>query len=264
MAEGDDKFLETLKRYASPLAFRDAFKEQRKLISSGKLKPALPENATPEQLAAWRADNGIPESPDKYDTTIAEGHVWGEADKPLIESFAKAMHDGNASPAIVKSALKWYGDLQAKQVEQAQNLDAQFKKDNVDELRQEWGAEYRMQVRVVDEFFESLPDGLGDVLLNARDADGRPLGANAKFLRWANQMQREVNPVATVLTGAGVNSLQSMQSEMEKIEAAMGDRSSEYWTGEKVTGKDGRTDTKMALRYRELLQAKERMGNKAA
>src|SRR5262245_15852958 len=52
MAEGDQRFLDTLKRYASPTALRDAFKEQRRLISSGQLRKPLPENATAEQLAA--------------------------------------------------------------------------------------------------------------------------------------------------------------------------------------------------------------------
>jgi len=256
IAGDDDKLLKRLERYGSPKALSDALVAAQAKISSGQLKAALPENATPEQLAAWRADNGIPKSPDKYDTTIAEGHVWGEADKPLIESFAKAAHDANMSPAAVKSALKWYGDLQAKQVEQAQNLDAQFKKDNVDELRQEWGPEYRMQVRVVDEFFESLPDGLGEVLLNARDANGRPLGANAKLLRWANQMQREANPLATVLPGAGVNSLQSMEGEIDKLKGMMADRSSSYWKGPEAP--------KLQARYRELLETKERVGKRAA
>lgn len=264
LAGEDEKALKRLERYGSPKDLANALFAAQAKISSGQLKTALPENATPEQIAAWRADNGIPESPDKYDVTIAEGHVWGEADKPLIESFAKAAHDANMTPAAVKSALKWYGDLQAKQVEQQQNADAEFKRANVDELREEWGGEYRMNLRIVDEFFDSLPDGLGELLVGARDANGRPLAANAKLARWAAQQQREANPYATVLPGAGVNSMQAMEAEMEKIEAAMGDRSSEYWTGEKVTGKDGRTDTKMALRYRELLQAKERAGKRAA
>lgn len=256
MAEGDDKFLETLKRYASPLAFRDAFKEQRKLISSGKLKAALPENATPEQVAAWRADNGIPESPDKYDVTVAEGHVWGEADKPLIESFAKAAHEANMTPAAVKSALKWYGDLQAKQVEQMQNADAEFKKANVDELREEWGGEYRMNLRIVDEFFESLPDGLGELLVGARDANGRPLAANAKLARWAAQQQREANPIATVMPGGGINSMQAMEGEITKLKTMMADKSGPYWKGPEAE--------KHQARYRELLTAKDRLGKRAA
>ena len=264
LAGEDEKALKRLERYGSPKDLASALFAAQAKISSGQLKSALPENATPEQLAAWRAENGIPESPDKYDVTIAEGHVWGEADKPLIDSFAKAAHEANMTPAAVKSALKWYGDLQAKQVEQVQNADDQYKKDNVDELREEWGGEYRLNLRVVDEFFESLPDGLGEVLLSARDANGRQLAANAKVIRWANQMQREANPLSTVVPGSGVNSMQAVESEMTKIEAAMGDRSSEYWTGEKVTNKSGQTDTKMALRYRELLEAKERAGKRAA
>lgn len=256
LAGEDEKALKRLERYGSPKDLANALFAAQAKISSGQLKTALPENATPEQLAAWRADNGIPESHDKYDVTIAEGHVWGEADKPLIDSFAKAAHEANMTPAAVKSALKWYGDLQAKQVEQVQNEDAQFKKDNVDELRQEWGAEYRMNLRVVDEFFEGLPDGLGEVLLNARDANGRQLAANAKVIRWANQMQREANPLATVLPGGGVNSMQAMEGEITKLKTMMADKNGPYWKGPEAE--------KHQARYRDLLTAKERAGKRAA
>jgi len=256
LAGEDEKALKRLERYGSPKDLASALFAAQAKISSGQLKSALPENATPEQLAAWRADNGIPESPDKYDVTIAEGHVWGEADKPLIDSFAKAAHEANMTPAAVKSALKWYGDLQAQQVEQVQNADAQFKKDNVDELREEWGGEYRLNLRVVDEFFESLPDGLGEVLLSARDANGRQLAANAKVIRWANQMQREANPLSTVVPGSGVNSMQAMEGEITQIKALMGDENSKYYKGPEAK--------KLQARYLELLAAKERTGKRAA
>lgn len=265
LAKGDEKRIKKLGRYASPEAVFDALESMQTKLSKGEMKVVSPlkADATAEELKAWRADNGIPESPDKYDTTIKEGHVWGEADKPLVDSFAKAAHDANLPPAAVKAGLKWYADLAEKQAEQQAGLDAQFKKDNIDELREEYGPEYRKEVRIIDEFFESLPDGLGEVLLGARDANGRPLGANSKLLRWANQMQREANPAGVVMPGSGVNSLQAVQGELDKIEAAMKDKTSEYYNGPKVT-KNGETDTKMALRYLELLRAKEKMDKKAA
>ena len=257
-AKGDEKRQKRLERYASPDAVFDALDQVQAKISKGEMKVVapLPENATPEQIAAWRADNGIPESPDKYDVTIAEGHVWGEADKPLIDSFAKAAHEANMTPAAVKSALKWYGNLQAQQVEQTQNADAQFKKDNVDELREEWGGEYRVNVRIVEEFFDGLPDGLGEVLLNARDANGRQLAANAKMIRWAAQQQREANPYTTVMPGAGVNSMQAMEGEITKLKTMMADKSGPYWKGPEAD--------KHQARYRDLLTAKERAGKRAA
>jgi len=266
LAKGDEKRLKKLGRYASPEAVFDALESMQTKLSKGEIKVVTPlkADASPEELKAWRADNGIPETPEGYDTTIKEGHVWGEADKPLVDSFAKAAHEANLPPAAVKTALGWYEKLQQQQAEQRAGLDAQFKKDNIDELREEYGPEYRKEVRIIDEFFEGLPDGLGEVLLNARDGNGRPLGANAKLLRWANQMQREANPAGVVMPGAGVNSIQALQGELDKIEAAMKDKTSEYWRGPKTTNKAGETDTKMALRYRELLEAKERMDKRAA
>lgn len=256
IAGEDDKVLKRLERYNSPKDLAAALIAAQAKISSGQLKSALPENATPEQIAAWRADNGIPESPDKYDVAIAEGHVWGEADKPLIDDFAKTAHEANLTPAQLKKTLAWYSDLQAKQIEHVQNADAQFKKDNVDELREEWGGEYRMNLRVVDEFFETLPDGLGEVLLSARDANGRQLAANAKVIRWAAQMQREANPIATVMPSGGINSMQAMEGEITKLKTMMADKSGPYWKGPEAD--------KHQARYRDLLTAKERAGKRAA
>ena len=256
MAGGDDKTLKRLERFASPVAVRDALFAAQDKIRSGQVKSALPEKATEEQLKAWRADNGIPETPDKYDTSLGDGHVWGEADKPLLESVTKAAHAANIPPEHLKPLLKWHQDTQEKLIEEAQGLDAQFKKDNVDELRGEWGAEYRMEVRIVDEFFEGLPDGLGEVLLNARDANGRPLGANAKLLRWANQMQREANPLSTVIPGSGINSEQAMTAEIDKLKGMMADRAGPYWKGPEAA--------KHQARYRDLLGAREKAGGKKA
>lgn len=261
LAGGDDKVLKRLERYASPLAVRDALFAAQDKIRSGSVKSKLPDNPTEADVKAWRAENGIPETPEGYDTNLGEGHVWGEADKPLLQSFTAAAHAANIPPDAVKPMLKWYEGLAVKQAEARQNADAEFKKANVDELRQEWGADYRMNLRVVDEFFEAMPDELGQVLLNARDAEGRPLGANAAFLRWAAQMQREANPLATVIPGGGQNSMQAMEGEIAKIKVAMADPDSEYFKGPKIT-KDGRTETKMAWRYYELLQAQERVQGK--
>lgn len=262
-AEGDEKFLETLKRYASPLAVRDAFREQRKALSQRPTKPTLPENPTPEQVAAYRKEIGVPEAPDKYDVSLGDGHVWGDADKPLLESFTKAAHEANLPAEAVKPMLAWYDRLQKEGAEKTHLADATFKKANVDQLAGEWGAGLNMEVRIAEEFFDSLPDGLGDLIRDARGPDGRLLGANAGLIRWANRMQREMNPAATVLPGSGINSLQAAEGRIAEIEKLMRDNNSAYWKGEKIT-KNGRTDTKLAIEYNELLQAREKYGKKAA
>jgi hypothetical protein len=256
MAGGDDKKLALLKRYASPLAAVDALHDVRTKMSKGEIKvvSALKAGATPEELKAWRADNGIPETPAGYDITIEEGHVWGDADKPVIDSFVEAAHKDNVPPSAVKAALKWFEGHQGRVIEQQQNEDAGFKKANIDELASEWGGALNREVAIASEFFQKLPDGLGDALMGARDGNGRLLMANAKFIRWANAMERSANPAGTVMPGSGIHAAQHLESEISTIKALMADPNSKYYKGPE--------SKKLNDRYLQLLQAKEKQGNR--
>lgn len=256
MADGDDKLLESLKRFSSPKALRDSWLEQRKTISQRTAKPKLPENATEEQIKAYRAEVGVPETPDKYDVALGDGHVWGDADKPLLESFTKAAHDKNIPSEYVKPILQWYDQLQQQQAERRTLADAQFKKDSLDTLAGEWGSSLGMEARIADEFMQSMGEEMYERFREARDPDGKLLFADAGFIRWANKMQRELNPAATVLPGSGLGSADAMASEISTIESLMGDRESKYWKGPEAN--------KMQARYRDLIGARDRMGKKAA
>lgn len=256
MAGGDEKLLEQFKRFSSPQALRDSWLEQRKTLSQRAERPKLPDNATAEQIAAYRKEMGIPETPDKYDVSLGDGHVWGDADKPLLESFTKAAHDAHIPPEAVKPMLKWYDALQQQQAEARTLKDAEFKKSNVDALAGEWGGSLGMEVRIADEFVQGMGAEMYERFRGARDAEGNLLYANADFIRWANKMQREFNPAGTVVPGSGITAPQAMESEITQIESLMGDRTSQYWKGPEAE--------KMQARYRQLIDARERQGGKRA
>lgn len=263
-AKGDEKKLGVLKRYSSYEAAMDALFEARQKISQGQQKPKLPDNATPEQIAEYRQSIGVPETPDKYDVSLGNGHVWGDADKPLLESFTKTAHEANVPAEYLKPMLAWYDKLQQDTIEKRTLADAGYKKANVDRLASEWGGNLGMETRIADEFMQQMGPEMYEQFKTARDGEGNLLFANADFIRWANKMQRELNPAGTVLPGTGINSLQAAETRKAEIEAMMKDGSSAYYKGEKVT-KNGRTDTKVALEYYDLLQAIERQrGRRAA
>src|SRR5690349_11821180 len=67
LANGDDKKLKALGRFASPEALWAAQEEAQRKISEGLKPKAKPgEKATAEEWAAWRKDNNIPEAVDDY------------------------------------------------------------------------------------------------------------------------------------------------------------------------------------------------------
>src|SRR3990167_11368320 len=61
IAGTDEKLLKRLERYPSVKAATDALIEAQTKIRSGEVKFTLKDSATPEEIATWRKDNGIPE-----------------------------------------------------------------------------------------------------------------------------------------------------------------------------------------------------------
>ena len=191
-AGGDEKKLKVLSRYASPEAVFDAQLATWQRFSAGELKSALPKDATPEQVTAWRAENGIPESPDKYDLALDNGLTIGENDKPIIDGFLAKAHDANYTPAQAKQAVQWYfehmQEAQAKIAEDTKRVEQQTE----DALRAEWGQDFRPNMNAINGLLDSFVPA-GDEELRTRILNGAKQNANfAKMLAgMALQVMRE-------------------------------------------------------------------------
>lgn len=256
LSAGDDKLAQRLERFASPADLLKSYRALEQRQSSGELKRALPDNATPEELTAWRKDNGIPEKPDGYELKLSDGRVVGEADKPQVSKFLEQMHAKNASPQLVNAALDAYYQAQEEAIAQREQLDDQFRQKSEDALRSEWGQDYRRNLNLIKGLFATAPEGLSDKLFGARFADGTPLGSDPDALRYFATLAREVNPVGAVVPGAGANAGATIKEELASIQKLMGDRGSEYWKGQKAEA--------MQARYRELITADQQLQRRAA
>lgn len=255
-AKGDEKVLKRLERYGSPQAALDALFAAQNKISSGALKSALKPDATPEEVAAWRADNGIPESPEGYEVQLPNGIVLGESDKPVVDEFLKAAHEANMHPDQVNKALAWYMDKQERAQAEQVARDEEARIAAEDELRQEFGSDYRRNLQIAKNLLDSAPEGLADKILGGRTAEGTPLGNDPDVIRWLVGLSRELNPIATVVPGSGTNAIQAVESEIATLTAMMGDHSSEYWKGPNAQ--------RNQERYRELVSARDRTRARAA
>jgi hypothetical protein len=236
-AAGDDKKLKRLQRYGSPTAALEALFNAQTKIAAGIREP-LRADAPPEEVARWREDNGIPLEASGYE--MPPGVVLGENDKPVVDEFLKVAHDKNWSPDQVQTAIGWYMERQAAQADAQSARDTETRMAFEDELRAEYGPAYRQEVKLAAEFLRSAPEGLDEQLMGGRLADGTPIGNSPAVIRWLNQMQRERNPIGTVVPGAGTNAVQAVEAEMASLKSLMGDRSSEYWKGPKATANQAR------------------------
>jgi hypothetical protein len=253
MAAGDEKERARLDRFRSPVDVYKSARELEKKMSSGAVKAKLADDATPEQLAAWRKDNGVPEKPDGYLEKLPNGLVIGDEDKPMIESFLADVHGENAPPAVVAKALDWYYRQQESQITEQSAKDKAFQQASEDALRAEWGAEFRGNVNSIQSFLDTAPstdDGtpLKGLIMGARLADGTMLGNNPAALKWLASLAQDANPSGFIAPGQGLSQVDGIAEEKAKIEDRMRTDRQGYYR-----------DEKMQARYRALLDAEAKL-----
>lgn len=258
---GDDKaFRARLDRFDSPAAVARSYRELEAKISSGELKAPskpLPANATDEQKATWRKDNGLPESPEAIVTglQLPNGVVPGEADKPLLENFAKAAFAEGMSQDTYNKVVGWYYGLQDNlQAEQVQ-ADADFMQESSIALAREWGPEFKVNQTAVSSFLEAnFGQEFRNSLLAARLPDGSVLGNHPDFNRQVLSIAKAFNPAATLLpasSGATLGNVGDRIGEIEKLMRAPqgSDAWKSYWLGD--------AGQKLQSEYRDLITARE-------
>jgi hypothetical protein len=249
----DDKKLNVLSRYTSPTAALDALFAARQRIDAGDALKPLPENATPEQVAAYRAQHGIPEKPEAYFEKLPQGLVIGDEDKPIFESFAKELHALNAPPAIAHAAVKWYAEFQETQQAEAAEAAAAAHAATEDKLRAEWGGEYRANINHISAFIEKAPPVVAAALRNAQTPEGLAIFNVPEVVQWFAQQARELDPIGAIVPAGGGAPGATIETEIADIEKFMRTNRTEY-----------NHDTKKQQRLMELYGARERLQARGA
>lgn len=216
-------------------------------MSAGELKSKLPDNAKPEEIAAWRAENGVPESPDKYDLQLKDGLKIGKEDRPLIDGMLKTLHGQNATNAQASTLVDWYYEQQERISAERAQKDADYAQKTSDELHGEWGAEYRLNMNKIEGLLATMPADVRDLFKFGRLANSDPMLANPGVLRALNTWARTINPVSTLIPNHGGDIGAAIESELKQIKGWMdaprkSPEGKKYWN-----------DVKVQERYRELL-----------
>lgn len=246
---GDEKHAKTLERFDSPSALFNSYLALRQKVDSGELRSAAPypDKGTAEEQVAWRKAHGIPESAADYSKSFSDGLVIGENDKEAIDGFLKVAHETNATPQQVDKMLHWYYDQQERNMAIREEMDAKYLQESEDTLRAEWGGDFRTNINLMKGMIETLPESVRDLFLNARLGDGSALVNHPDMARWMVNTARTLNPVHTVVPGAGANAAGAIDDEISQIEKVMREDRSRY-----------NGDEKMQARLRQLYEARER------
>ena len=244
---GDEAFRKRLERFAAPTEVGKSWLALESKQSSGELKRALPKDATPEETAAWRKDNGLPDSPEGYKPIVPEGVILGEADKATLEGFQKFAFEKNLAPEAMNETLNWYFAEQAKAQEALEIADMDYHESAKEALIDQWGSkDYRTNIAVMATVRDQMPQGLADRMFAGRTADGHLIGDDPQFLQWFAQLARELSPQAT-LVSAGVDNAKNLSDQLETIQRTMREDPQKYWK-----------DTSMQERYRTLLETRDK------
>jgi hypothetical protein len=249
----DEKMLKRLERYSTPKDALNALAHVQTRISAGELRSALPKDAKPEEIAAWRTENGIPEAADKYDLKLSDGLTIGDEDKPIIGEFLKAGLEVNLNNSQASKVVDWYYGEVERQTEAREAADQQAATAAQDALHAEWGPEYRANINMIESLLDTAPNGVKDKFKFGRLADGTPIMADPDTIRWINGMARQINPVTSIVPNAGGDLAGAIDSEIAGIEKVM-----------RTDRKAYNADDKMQARLRDLYSARERAGAKKA
>jgi len=243
-AGDDDKFKSQLERFGTPADMGKAFREGQAKISSGNLRVVPDENATPEDLAAYRQEHGIPAEADGYFKDLPEGLVLGDDDKEIFSDFAGVMHEMNVEPAVMHKIIGWYNGFAEQQQDSMAELDNGQHQETEDSLRTEWGSDYRANINLIGAHIETMFGvDAAEALLNARDPSGRAIMNIPGILEGFANTSRQLNPVHQLAPASGRTAVQTLDDEIKGIEDLMRSDRKAY-----------NKDEKKQARYRELLQ----------
>jgi hypothetical protein len=250
-----DKELKRLESMADPTNVYSSYRSIENTWASRNFIKLPGKDSKPEDIAEFNKALGVPEKPEDYfkDIKLESGAVIGDADKPLVDGFAQAVHKVGAPPQVVNAALNWYFKQQEDQAAALDEADEKFRLESERSLKEELGPAFKRKTNAISSLFDIAPGGpdikndksLYARLMGGRTADGKMIGNDPDMVRFLVALAMDRNPAATVVED-GDQSGKSIDAEIREIEQVMRTDRPRY-------------NKEFAGRYSELLSAREKI-----
>lgn len=182
-----------LARYQSPADVAKALLAAQQKIRSGEYKRAMPTSDSPEELKAWREEQGIPDSPDGYELPQVQGVDMANLDettKAGLDIIRTGLHKANLSRDQAATVSQAILELSTRQAEAQAEADAGHMDAVEDALRSEWGADYRRNLNMNGALLSQHFGDEMNAILTARTPDGMRLADHPGFNKFLNAMAR--------------------------------------------------------------------------
>lgn len=159
---------------------------------------------------------------------------------PLAASFTAFARSAGMPDSLLSETESWWSDAPAMQHDGFANQDALHRQEVQTELQRVWGPRYSENLAKVQQYLASasVPDGVADVLHDARLKDGRALLNDAPTLVRLFGMAERAGPPLPKVSGDIDAQIRSIEARMKKDRASYN------------------RDEALQLRYRALLAAK--------
>lgn len=230
-AVGDDpKFLDKLKTMGSPADLAKSYRELEKWKDSSKRIPELPDKPNDAQLAEYRKAVGVPDTPDKYNFDLGNGFIWADGDKAMLEDFGKFAHDTHMPERYARTAVSWQALHNRKVAEEYATKDKAFLNESMHDLMKEWGPDYEANANAAGLFLGRIPETVRRDVLFGRTTDGKVFANHPDILRWALQMEKTLNPAATLLPAGGGDPGKTLENEWDGAMETRRTDPDKYWS----------------------------------
>lgn len=248
-AGSNEEELKKLNRYKTPENVWKAYKAMEQKLSSGEYMRARPDPADEEAMTEWRKEMGLPDTHEGY----LEGMELDEIIQPVAEAYAEKMFAKGHSKEDVQAGVNAYLEERQKALEARVEADEENRRMVEDELRADWGPEYRGNLNTMHAMLEMYGDEEAtEALFSARTADGTVLGDHPAVLRLIVGLAKELMPSGVVTPMGGSDPAKSLQAEKEELQRLM--TNTREWAQREDLQK----------RYLEILEAEERASRRRA
>lgn len=139
-----------------------------------------------------------------------------------------ALHAKNAPPEYAHAAIEWYNNFAEQQQDQISQMDLQQSTEANDQLRTDWGPDYRANINLVNGLVAStFGKEAAEQILNGRYQDGRAFMNDPNVLKGLAALARVTNPVME-MGGDSITAQQSLNDEIKDLEKFMKEHRTEY------------------------------------
>lgn len=168
-------------RYESASSMAKAVSDLRRETAT-RIKP-LGENATPEEITAYRKQTGVPLSADGYAFEMPPGMEPSETDSAFQSEMARAMHGANVTDSQAKALSGAFNEFVARQQADTEATSVAAREQSVAALQKEFGADYDRNIEYARR--AALDFGSADFVefLETKIVDGTPLGDHPAFVK---------------------------------------------------------------------------------